>query len=412
MILKLNGYAVALLGAACLSLVTTCAAWARRKQSPGGTHFALMMACIVLWGLMAGMEAAAATLPAKLLFSKLSYIGICGVVPLLLRFAVAYAGKETRRPWRFLVWAVPAATLLLVFTNERHHLVWTFLTPIHDRYILYSHGAWYWVWVAWCAAASIASLILVVHAALQCRKSYFRQTIILVAGMVLPWAGEALYLSPTSPFPGLDLPTIGFAVMGALVLLGMSRFSLFDIIPVARTTLFERMSDGVVALDAHQRLVDMNRAAEALLVEGQKGRGDLVSVLRPLLPAGALGPDPVQADIRLPGRPERWLDLVTTPLRNARGILTGHLIVLRDVTFRQMVEQEKEMLVAALQTALTDVKSLRGLIPMCSCCKKIRDDKGRWQSLELYVQQHSEARFSHGICDDCFEKLYPEIARK
>jgi hypothetical protein len=119
MILELNGYAVALLGAACLSMVTMCAAWARRKQAPGGTDFALMMVCIVLWSLTAGMEAATATLPAKIRLSKLSYVGICGVALLFLRFTVGYAGKEMRRPWCGLVWAVPAATLLLVLERPQ-----------------------------------------------------------------------------------------------------------------------------------------------------------------------------------------------------------------------------------------------------------------------------------------------------
>jgi PleD family two-component response regulator len=61
-----------------------------------------------------------------------------------------------------------------------------------------------------------------------------------------------------------------------------------------------------------------------------------------------------------------------------------------------------------LQEALANVKTLKGLLPICANCKKIRDDEGYWQQVEVYVRDHSEAEFSHGICPDCIKKLYPE----
>jgi hypothetical protein len=60
----------------------------------------------------------------------------------------------------------------------------------------------------------------------------------------------------------------------------------------------------------------------------------------------------------------------------------------------------------ALRDALSQIKTLSGLIPICASCKKIRDDKGYWNQLEAFIQEHSEAEFSHGICPDCMKKLY------
>ncbi len=71
-------------------------------------------------------------------------------------------------------------------------------------------------------------------------------------------------------------------------------------------------------------------------------------------------------------------------------------------------QKEREKLILELQKALDDVKALRGLLPICSSCKKIRDDKGSWNQMELYIAEHSEAKFSHGICPECSKKLYPE----
>ncbi len=77
---------------------------------------------------------------------------------------------------------------------------------------------------------------------------------------------------------------------------------------------------------------------------------------------------------------------------------------------RKIQEQnkEKDILISKLQDALDNIKKLSGLLPICSSCKKIRDDKGYWNQIEKYIAEHSEAEFSHGICPDCVKKLYPK----
>jgi hypothetical protein len=70
---------------------------------------------------------------------------------------------------------------------------------------------------------------------------------------------------------------------------------------------------------------------------------------------------------------------------------------------------EQERLIDELQQALSEVKTLSGLLPMCASCKGIRDDQGYWNQLEEYLEKHSDAQFSHGICPECVKKLYPDI---
>jgi PAS domain S-box-containing protein len=81
-----------------------------------------------------------------------------------------------------------------------------------------------------------------------------------------------------------------------------------------------------------------------------------------------------------------------------------------DITERKYAEEERENLIMELQEALTEVKTLTGLIPICASCKKIRDDNGYWQQVESYIQKHSEAHFTHGLCPDCMDKYFPDIA--
>ncbi len=81
----------------------------------------------------------------------------------------------------------------------------------------------------------------------------------------------------------------------------------------------------------------------------------------------------------------------------------------KDITHRNQIEKERETLIKKLQEALEKVKTLSGLLPICMHCKKIRDDKGYWNKIEEYVQENSEARFSHSICQECAEKHYPDF---
>jgi PAS domain S-box-containing protein len=80
-----------------------------------------------------------------------------------------------------------------------------------------------------------------------------------------------------------------------------------------------------------------------------------------------------------------------------------------DISERKKAEAERESLIAGLEDAMANVKQLSGLLPICAHCKKIRDDKGYWNQIEHYLHQHSEAVFSHGICQECAKKYYPDL---
>jgi PAS domain S-box-containing protein len=97
----------------------------------------------------------------------------------------------------------------------------------------------------------------------------------------------------------------------------------------------------------------------------------------------------------------RWL------LWNAASDADHHLIysVARDITERKRAEEEREQLVRDLQEALAEVSSLRGILPICSYCRNVRNDDNYWQSVEAYIARHTDMRFSHGICPSCFTNV-------
>lgn len=88
------------------------------------------------------------------------------------------------------------------------------------------------------------------------------------------------------------------------------------------------------------------------------------------------------------------------------------LEIATDITEKKVAEEEKERMIEELRHALAEVKTLRGIIPICAYCKNIRDDHGYWNQVEAYLSRHSEADFSHGICPDCLQKHFPDMEKR
>ena len=95
-----------------------------------------------------------------------------------------------------------------------------------------------------------------------------------------------------------------------------------------------------------------------------------------------------------------------SPAKVGLGNFLGTQGIARDITARKQAELEREKLITKLQEALDNIKTLKGLLPICANCKKIRDDKGYWNQIEAYIRDHSDAEFSHSICPLCADKLY------
>jgi len=112
------------------------------------------------------------------------------------------------------------------------------------------------------------------------------------------------------------------------------------------------------------------------------------------------------------GEKGKWLRFTAATIRNKKGVIIGALETLEDITERKEAEEEREKLILELQEAISKIKTLSGLLPICASCKKIRNDHGYWEQIEYYIREHSEAEFSHCICPDCAGTLYPEYFKQ
>jgi PAS domain S-box-containing protein len=187
--------------------------------------------------------------------------------------------------------------------------------------------------------------------------------------------------------------------------------------------LFENANDAIFILDSDFNYKDVNKKAVELF--GFSREEFLKLNVKDLIPQEQHHKSDKEFEkLRQKGTYEKfvgklrtkdghWLDIeVNSSAILENGKIIGSRDIVRNITERRKAENEKEALIAKLQKALDEITTLKGILPFCSFCKKIRDDKGYWERVDIYISNHSEANISHSICPECAEKHYPEIKHK
>jgi PAS domain S-box-containing protein len=280
---------------------------------------------------------------------RVEYLGIVTLPIAWLGLVLQYTGREgwlTRRSLLLLA-TVPSITLLLVWSNDLHGLVYSDVSldtsgPIPVRDPIY--GPWFWVHTAYSYLAFLLGTLLLLPRAIAAPSLYRRQARFMLVGASAPWLGNVLHLSGLNPFPFLDLTPFAFTLTGLSTAWALFRLRLLEIVPVARDALVESMDDGVIVLDLHDRVVDLNPAAARII-------GQPVSELigQPAAQALSDWPDLVgrygditdaYEEITLEiGEAQRTFSLRISALQDRYGRRSGRLIAWRDVTERVRTEK-------------------------------------------------------------------------
>lgn len=340
-------YAIASAVAAVVALIVAVVAYPRRA-SPGGRSLTALMLSATIWSAFTALEYAAVGIPGKVFWAKLEYLGVVSAPVFFLLLALEYHGSERwlSRRKLFGLAVIPLITQSLALTNEWHGLIWSSFAPslTGQNLLIYGHGLWYYIGVT--GYSSVLMLIgtaLLIRAALRYPNVYRSQATALIFGALVPWLGSVLYALNISPWPGYDPASPLMAFTGALFALGIFRFRLLNLAPVARHTVIESMRDAMIVLDDRDRIVDLNRAAQYLIgasettVIGQA----IDQVLRTWqIPLDTLhDQSQTHLELELPIQQEmRQYDAQLSPLTDSRGNLTGRVILLHDVTERNRAE--------------------------------------------------------------------------
>ena len=318
----------------------------RRRPAPGATEFAIHTIAVAAWALSYALEIIAPGLGAKLVFAKLSYLGIAFVPVTILLSTRRFVGRHPPlRPGRIAaLCALPLLTLIFALTNGRGGgLQWSSVQLVEGAGVLrVTPGPWYWISAAYGYVLYLTAIAGIVGGLAHGPRLLRRQSLVLLVASIVPSAANLFYLSGLSRVPYLDLTPFAFGVSTGIFAWYFRRLGFFDLVPVAREIVVEEMRDGLVVLDWQGRIVDLNPAAERLL--GVRTGRALGRRLEAVLPeaqelADRLREGPGAARLSMEvARPDagetRWFELAAAPLRDRGRRLAGDLVVLRDVTER------------------------------------------------------------------------------
>ena len=299
-------FALALLATALLTSNLALYSFGRRRESGSVRTFAGVLTAVAWFCGAAALELMAPTVAGKVVGAQLKFIGLAALGPLWLAFALHYTRREhllTRRNWLLMV--VPGALgAVLALTNAWHHLVWAGfgLDPASPALIITGYGPAFWVFMLVQYVLIALAAVIYAQAYTQTAELYRRQIGLMMAGALVPLAGNAITLLGLYPVAGLDLTPYSFALSAVFLAVGLFRFGLLAVQPVAARVVFNHLNDPVVVLDQEDRVIDLNPAARKLLGLSEAAIGrPAPSLLRDVIAAdrsteadGALRPE-VQA---------------------------------------------------------------------------------------------------------------------
>jgi PAS domain S-box-containing protein len=325
--------------------------WRHRTAHPAAPVFVALVLCVAVWLAAYGSEILGASLASKEAWETVIIVTLAWLPFLWLIFAIQYTGQETWLTGRNLaLLLLPSIlTTILTLTNPLHHLVWTAITLDASGPFLATiplRGPWFWVHSVLSYGYILFGMGLFIVTFSRSATLFRRQGLIIIASSLIPLLGNALHLVGAVPVPGLDPGAFSFALSAALLSLGLFRYRMLDIVPVAQRVVLDHLHDGVIVLDPHDRIVDLNPAARQML---NLGSGELVgalasTVLKPpelLTQCAAPGHDAEEIPVTS-GDVQRWLQASILPLATDRRQVTGQILIVHDVTRERAAERLRQ----------------------------------------------------------------------
>lgn len=299
------------------------------------------------WALSSLAEFSVVDIQAKIFWSKVAYFGIATVPALWFLFCGEYTQRtfwvDSKR--KLLLFIIPFLIVCLVMTNEMHGLVWPNITPISGEVgarLIYDHGIGFWIHAIYSYLLLIMGAVYLILFAMKSSGLYKKQIAIMIGSAFIPWLGNALYLFKLNPWPELDLTPLAFSFTGLMALWAMSSYGMFDLAPIARDALIERINDGILVVSNDNILIDINPAACEMLrcISSKVVNKPLINILTGLEKYFNEFKDKINFDEELALADQTWIRLRISPLFNRKNEIHGKLIELQNITKRKLVEAE------------------------------------------------------------------------
>ncbi|MDW7738946.1 MAG: diguanylate cyclase [Bacillota bacterium] len=344
-----NPYALPLFISSLLMIHVAYQAWILKTSGRGSFAFSLLALACALYSLAYALEISSATLDFILIFLRFEYIGISVLPAFFILFALEYTGRKSRLSAFGIaaLFIIPVVTVILFYTNHYHGLMYqSYELNVEGPFpvIAFERGLWYWVQSMYAIFAILFSNILFAIMWVSSNAVYRKQIAVMLIGSLIPWLGFLFYLA--RPFPWcIDLNPYFISISALFYFWGLIRYRLFDLLPVARTKLFEELPDGALILDDSMRIIDLNTTARNYLQISQlaigKPAAEVLDYWPKLVKLLNKKNRKYHVELKHPGLDDpTWFRVDFLPLHEEDSLPYGQMIIIRDITDRKLVEEK------------------------------------------------------------------------
>ncbi len=377
------------------SMVVVLVGWPKRHVFGGG-FFLVFTSALVIWLIGSTAETFATSQAQKILWSQISYIGFVQAIPFLFLFIISYV-QQKKQPWQLItaLLFIPFVTLFLAWTNGLHGWLWSGYTAgsVDYNVLIFHHGFWFWIHTAYLYLLLFIGIFFVIRNFVRSTPSVRSQLLILLLSVLFPMITGTAYAIGYVPIEGLDITPTGLVFTGGILVWGLLRYQLLDLLPVARAALIEQLQDGVMVLDPQGRILDINKSLQKLLGwDPKEVLGSRLADAFPEIQALLIDSDqPIRREIPLPESPGVILEIQGSTLYNNRHAPVGKLIVARDVTSRNLAEAELQRTNQQLKDTLEQTKGLQKKLEIMAMHDSLTGLYNRHID-EILVKEFSRAR--------------------
>jgi diguanylate cyclase (GGDEF)-like protein/PAS domain S-box-containing protein len=315
----------------------------------------VLLAAIGVWNVAYAVELATTSLVvAQWVGGVIKFAAISVAPPALLVFVLQFTRRSDRVSRRLLLLLAiePVWLVTMLALPSTRQLVRFYVELAPPAIPLSGFGPLFWVHFAYVQALLVVGTVLLVSSLVRLPRSAAPQVRIMLGAFALPWLINVLVVAQVGPFARFDPTPIGLAIFAKILLWTSERFSLFDVVPVARDLVIEQMSDAILVLDDERTVIDLNPAAEQLVERDREqalhmSAGELlraVPEVRALLDDVDDRPGRVELELVTRDRGLLHYDAVASHLPSRATNASGYLLVLRDVTERKRLDAELQRL--------------------------------------------------------------------
>ncbi|HAV75742.1 MAG TPA: hypothetical protein DCX53_00145 [Anaerolineae bacterium] len=364
MIFQFHPYSIILAISAFATLAVSTITW--RRSAPGSLALSIMLMGMFIWGVAYAVVWAAVPLDLKTFWLKIMYFGVVIVPTLFLVFTLQITHKDNWLTFRSIVILSIEPLLILLMVWGYSNLMFASIEPaVQDGFATMSvqRGIWFLINSLYSYLIILLSLVILIVSSRNANSFFKRQYFIVLYGSIIPLILSIIAQTQYTALSQLDLAPISFGISGIVYAYAIFRHQFMDLIPIARSRLIEKMSDGVLVLDVQGRIVDINAAMENFLDASPstfigKNVSDALSIWNETTEHLLTGLE-TRTELRLSNKSPRYLDLRVTPLYDNDQRLSGRLIIFRDVTDRKEVEKDLRHAMDRLQTQLIEIGLLQ-----------------------------------------------------